>query len=90
MRLSQVNVGGMREIAKDGESLIFVPPQSPQALSNSILHLLNDLDVATRLSQEAQRQSERFGIDSCTDSLSKLYKELVSQTSQSMNERTCL
>ncbi len=78
-------VGGMREIAKHGESLLFVPPQNPTRLSESILHLLTDIDMATRISQEAQRHSVRFDVNSSTDALSKLYKELVAEPSLSIN-----
>ena len=77
------DVGGMREIAKHGETLLFVPPQDPKQLSESILHLLTDIDVATRLSQAAQQHSVRFDIDSSTDSLSKLYEDLVGDSSSS-------
>ncbi|MCK4271453.1 glycosyltransferase, partial [bacterium] len=43
------NVGGIREILKNGETGLLVPPKDPKALAEKIIYLLKDKDKAKEL-----------------------------------------
>ena len=46
------NAGGIPEIIKDNENGLLIPPRSPGKLSEAILKILNNKNLATRLAQE--------------------------------------
>ena len=50
---------GSREIARDGESALLVPPRDPAALAAAILRLAEDPDLRARLGAGGRRLVER-------------------------------
>ena len=53
------DVPGSREIARDGESALLVPPRDPAALAAAILRLADDLALRARLGAGGRRLVER-------------------------------
>jgi glycosyltransferase involved in cell wall biosynthesis len=70
-------VGGMKEIGRDGETVLFVPPKDPQALAEKILYLLKNVDVVTSLSESAVNYSTTFSIENSVKDLQYVYEELI-------------
>jgi glycosyltransferase involved in cell wall biosynthesis len=71
-------VGGVKEILKDGETGFLVPPQDPEALSERIIYLLRNEDEARQLGIRAREESKKYDIDLCVRRLEELYFELGS------------
>ena len=71
------NLEGLREIARDGETLLFVPPKDPKVLAEKIVWLLNDSSQASVLSEAAKNASLQFSIESSAAALGGLYRELL-------------
>ena len=51
------NVGGVREVVKDGETGVLVPPRDPQAMAQAILRLLRRPDTGQRLGEAGRMQA---------------------------------
>jgi glycosyltransferase involved in cell wall biosynthesis len=51
------NVGGVREVVKDGETGVLVPPRDPEAMAQAILKLLRAPDTGQRLGEAGRRQA---------------------------------
>jgi glycosyltransferase involved in cell wall biosynthesis len=49
-----------REILTDGVNALFVPPDSPEELARGIQRLLEDRDLAARLSRKAREDASLF------------------------------
>jgi glycosyltransferase involved in cell wall biosynthesis len=55
--------GGLKEIAVDGESGLFVPPGDAEALSRALLSLLTNDPLRLRLTQGARRRAQAFSLE---------------------------
>jgi glycosyltransferase involved in cell wall biosynthesis len=72
-------VGGVPEMVVDNESALLVPSNDPPALAAAIAHLLNDKDLAQRLTRNAATLVDtRFNPNNYTRSLVEIYREVVS------------
>jgi glycosyltransferase involved in cell wall biosynthesis len=70
------SIGGIPELAKDGETALVVPPQDPTALRAAIQTLLNNHELRTRLGQAARRHCEaKFSYQAMLDSMERIYRE---------------
>jgi glycosyltransferase involved in cell wall biosynthesis len=73
-------VGGIPEIVVDGETGYLVPPRSPDALAQAIIHLLNNPDLAQAMGQAGRRRVEQhFSLARYVDGVEAVYKELLSR-----------
>lgn len=70
-------VGGMKEIGRDGETVLFVPPKDPQALGEKIIYLLENTDIMASLSENAVKNSEIFSIKNSVMDLQQTYEEFA-------------
>jgi len=70
-------VGGIPEIVKDGESGILVEPKDIHAMSDAILYLINNKDVAHKMGKTGQRIVSKFSLRQEVSQLEKLYAELL-------------
>ena len=70
-------VGGMLEIARDGDSVLFVPPEDSEAIFRATARLLTDLGLAGALGRRAVEVAARYGISASARSLAELYASLV-------------
>ncbi len=71
-------VGGFLSIVEDNKNGLIVPPSDSRALSERILELLKDPELARRIAIAGQNLVEdRFSIDRMVDEMSLLYSELT-------------
>src|SRR5438445_4273202 len=67
-------VGGTPEIILDGVDGLLVPPRNPPALADAILRVLQDADLARRLSRNGQaRMRTHFSYDRLIAQLEQIY-----------------
>lgn len=72
------NVGGIKEILKDGETGLLVPSKNPEALSEKIMYLLRNKDRAKTLGERAKEESGKYDINLYVRRLEEQYCELLS------------
>jgi len=70
-------VGGMKEIGRDGDTVLFVPARDPGALSEKITSLLENRELAAGLSQRAVAFSAELGIEKTLEKQKDIYNELA-------------
>jgi glycosyltransferase involved in cell wall biosynthesis len=68
-------VGGMKEIGSDGETVLFVPAKDPKSMAEKIIYLMNNADIATKLSEQAVRYSAIFSIENSVKRLQQTYEK---------------
>lgn len=71
------NVGGMKEILKDGQTALLVPSQDSEALADKIIYLLRNVEIATRLGRSAHEESKKYDITLHVKKLESFYRELI-------------
>jgi len=71
------DVGGAREVVKDGREGILVPPGDPAQLAESLLALLSDADRRRRMGKAARVRAEAFDIRTTVSRYEEVYEELV-------------
>ena len=72
-------VGGMPEVARDGDSVLFVPPRDPDAIACKTIALLENPDMADRLGREAAETAAGYSMAGSARMLADLYTRLVSR-----------
>jgi glycosyltransferase involved in cell wall biosynthesis len=72
--------GGLKEIAVDEESGLFVPPGDAEALAQALLRLLTDDSLRLRLTQGARRRAQAFSLERRSRQLLHLIFELAEKT----------
>jgi glycosyltransferase involved in cell wall biosynthesis len=71
------DIDGVREVVRDGETAVLVPPGDPDRLAGAILRLLEDRDLARRLGQRARDEiPPRFTLSGMAGAVQSLYLEL--------------
>jgi glycosyltransferase involved in cell wall biosynthesis len=72
------DVGGNRELVRDGETGLLVPPEDPEALASAILRLLGDPALAARLADRGARfVRENLTVDRMVDETVRLYEDIL-------------
>ena len=71
------NVGGVKEILKDGETGYLVPPQKPKAISEKIVYLLKNKNEARLLGERAKVESRKYDVNLYTKKLEEIYKQIL-------------
>lgn len=71
------NVGGVKEILKDNETGLLVPPKNPEALAEKIIYLLKNGNESKSLVQKASEEIKRYDINSYIKKLEDFYLELL-------------
>ena len=69
-------VGGMKDIGRDGDTVLFVPPKEPEALAEKILYLLKDEQLVQKMAESAALYSEVFDIKHSVKHLEHEYEKL--------------
>lgn len=68
-------VDGNSELVTDGEHGLYVPVKNPDALAGTLKELLDDSELALRLSEAARaRAREQFSLDSMVEQFEDLYR----------------
>jgi glycosyltransferase involved in cell wall biosynthesis len=71
-------IGGVPEMVENNESALLVAPNDPPALAAAIARLLDDRDLAQRLTRNAATLVEtRFNLNNYTRSLVEIYSEVI-------------
>ena len=74
------DVGGNRELVRDGSTGLLVPPDDPDALARAILTLLRDRDLGSRLARAgAEFVREHLTVDRMVAETERLYEQIVSE-----------
>jgi len=71
------DVSGSRELVRDGETGLLVPPQDAQALATAIQRLIANPHAAQRMSRAAWQQVHQYTIDAIATDYDKLYQSLL-------------
>jgi len=72
------DIDGLREQIIDGESGILLPPEDPNALTTSIVKLLNDPQLAVRMGSYARKQVEKeFPLEKMIMETHEVYQSLI-------------
>jgi D-inositol-3-phosphate glycosyltransferase len=72
-------VGGVPEVASDGETALLVPPHDPAAFADALARVLADASLARTLaSKAAAHVAERFSPEARARALVEIYGALVS------------
>ncbi len=70
-------VGGVPEIATDGETALLVPSRDPVAMAQAIERLLNEKELAARLGVNARTAAAGFVPERYVESLLGIYREVL-------------
>jgi glycosyltransferase involved in cell wall biosynthesis len=70
------DVGGVNEVAIDGESALLVKPRDPEGLADAIVYLLENRDVALRLAEAGRRSVAEYTLDGMLLKMKIFYEEL--------------
>ncbi len=70
------NVGGMPEIAADGDGALIVEPGDPQAIAGAIARLASDGELRRRLGDGARRSVAALDEDGVIEQIDELYRGL--------------
>lgn len=70
-------VGGVPEVATDGEDAVIVPPSDPGALSAAIISLLDDPTLRASLGDRAATTAERFSIQETVRRTQAVYDDAL-------------
>jgi glycosyltransferase involved in cell wall biosynthesis len=72
------SVGGVPEIVEDDVSALLVPSADPTALASAISRVLNDKELARRLTKNAAELiTTRYTPENYVRSLVKIYREVI-------------
>ena len=75
--LVATNIDGVREVIRDGETGLLVPPSNPEKLAEAILRLLRDKDLAHKLGENAKATiPPSFPLSKMIDETEQLYLRL--------------
>lgn len=71
-------VGGLKEVAIDGETALLVPPRDERKAADALLRLLNDVPLSEKLGANArQRVLEHYDWNKNLDHIEQLYAEVL-------------
>jgi glycosyltransferase involved in cell wall biosynthesis len=78
--LVATDVGGLREVIKDGVNGLLVPPRDPIALSDALASLLADGERRATFANAARNSISGFTIEAIAERFAGLYESLVVAT----------
>jgi len=75
------DVGGNRELVRDGETGLLVPPEDPDALADAIARLLDDRELASRLARNgAAFVRENLTVERMVEETESLYRTILTES----------
>jgi glycosyltransferase involved in cell wall biosynthesis len=72
-------VGGIREILKNGATGMLVPPQNPSAMAEKIVCLIQHPEERKRFGAAAREESRKYSVDRHVGMREKVYEQAVSK-----------
>jgi len=76
------DIPGYREVVRNGEEGLLVPPRDPEALAGAISRLLTDQALARRLGDAGSRRAERFRWEVVAAEIEDAYRDAVAGAAQ--------
>lgn len=73
------DAGGPSEIIRDGWTGLIVPVKDPEAIAEKIIYLIDNPAQSLFLSENSQRESEKYSIDHTVQQMQNLYEEIFLQ-----------
>jgi len=70
-------VDGCREVLREGETGLLVPPADVAALAGALERVLGDQALRAALATHARAASRQYDVQACVDSMQTLYDELL-------------
>jgi glycosyltransferase involved in cell wall biosynthesis len=70
-------VGGMPEVTRDGDGVLFVPAEDPKAIAGATVRLLRNSALAETLGQRAVAVAAQYSMSASARRLAELYAVLV-------------
>jgi len=70
-------LGGIPEFVRDGETALVVPEADPGELTDALITLLRDRDLASRLGHAGVAWAQSFDVRRCTAEVDDLYDRLL-------------
>ena len=75
------DVGGNRELVRDGETGLLVPPDDPTALASALARFLDDRELARRLASEGERfVRENLTVERMVEETERLYRRILAES----------
>ena len=71
------DVGGIKEILKDGQVGLLVPPQDPKTMADKIVYLLRHETERVRFGARAYQESRQYSLDGYVRNLETLYEAVA-------------
>jgi glycosyltransferase involved in cell wall biosynthesis len=71
------SVDGLRDVLRDSDNALIVPPKDAGALARALERVLDEADLASRLSERALQTSRRFDIGIFVYKMERLYELIV-------------
>jgi glycosyltransferase involved in cell wall biosynthesis len=71
------SVDGLRDVLRDSDNALVVPPRDASALARALERILDEPALASRLSERARETSRRFDIGIFVRKMERLYELLV-------------
>jgi glycogen(starch) synthase len=73
-------LGGLPEVVVDGQTGLLIEPDDVTALSDAILRLLGEPEVAIGFGHAGRKHARSFSIERYTDEYDSLYRKLIEET----------
>ena len=75
-------VGGVPDVAVDGENMLLFEPGDIDKLSEQLELIISDAALRERLSKESKKlASEKFNLKTVTEEVAEIYEEIVQRES---------
>jgi len=72
-------VDGCREVIKDKQTGLLVPPKDPEKLGAALIKVIEDVPLRARLEKAAQVASKRYDIAECMRLMQQIYDDVLSE-----------
>ena len=77
------NAGGIPEVFQDGFNGLLYPPGDDDAMAKAIIHLLQDRELAKKISANAMETAGRFTWERTAEQTLQVYKEVLQENTSS-------
>lgn len=79
------DVGGVREIVKDGENGIVIPPRDSSAIAGACVKLFKNGDLRSKMGENGRASIDhRYSVETMVDNIESLYDEMIEIKSRKM------